>query len=706
MKRPPPSKRYEQRPVFEELEKRLLLSADLPGMVVDPSLVGDAGDEPVVQVDYIHPEDAPQHADAKLLRELVFVDSGIEDADALVRDLQAQRPDGRDFDVFLLDSTRDGVDQITDVLDDYENLGAVHIISHGANASLQLGSTTLDQGSLASYEDAIASWGDALSEEADLLFYGCDLAAGAEGQSLVESLAKLTDADVAASSDLTGSALLGGDWDLEVASGQIETQVAFSQSVQQSWAQVMATQVDNTTNVGTTSSTVSFSHTTSGNSRLMLVAVSMNGGQAGDASMVTSITYGADALTFLGAEEDVNQQGRVEIWQLVAPDTGSNTLTVNFDDVNSTGAVVGVTTFTNVDQANPTGLLASANGNSGLASVDVASEVGDVVFSAVTTGGADLTLNEGAGQSEVWERFETGVDSAGSTLDATSTSENVSWSFSSNLWAMAGVSVHSVDAPDSSILISTAGAGNTPDYSWNNGDVLRLSDPNLLAEPGTSTATFSTVFNIQNFDGGAKVDAMHLVQTETTVGGANAVTLMPGDLILSTDANQVLASLNTLSVQAGDVFVFSPSATGDYSEGTFTYLLQGDAKDGSPIPRKIQGIALVESETDVGDATLMPGTFLFSTDGANEGKRVYQFDPTDVGYQTTSGTVSILIEGNEINFDGIKIEGLTLVETDRYLGDTLLEAGQILLAFDSDDGTVGDAPTISVTRRDVFLLDV
>ena len=80
-----------------------------------------------------------------------------------------------------------------------------------------------------------------LSSNADLLFYGCNLAAGDDGQDLVNSLTLLTGADVAASDDVTGSAQFGGDWVLEYGKGEIETAVAVSAETQQNWNGVLAT---------------------------------------------------------------------------------------------------------------------------------------------------------------------------------------------------------------------------------------------------------------------------------------------------------------------------------------------------------------------------------------------------------------------------------------------------------------------------------
>ncbi len=59
-------------------------------------------------------------------------------------------------------------------------------------------------------------------------------------EALTEALSELCDCDVAASVDDTGHAGLGGDWDLEYATGGIETNVAISIAAQQNWAGLLA----------------------------------------------------------------------------------------------------------------------------------------------------------------------------------------------------------------------------------------------------------------------------------------------------------------------------------------------------------------------------------------------------------------------------------------------------------------------------------
>ena len=94
-------------------------------------------------------------------------------------------------------------------------MGALHLISHGADGELKLGNSTVDFTELLVRADEFADWQDSFTADADLLIYGCDLASSDMGRNFVSTLGNFTGADVAASDDLTGSALLGGDWDLE-----------------------------------------------------------------------------------------------------------------------------------------------------------------------------------------------------------------------------------------------------------------------------------------------------------------------------------------------------------------------------------------------------------------------------------------------------------------------------------------------------------
>ncbi|MGB5764890.1 MAG: DUF4347 domain-containing protein, partial [Sedimenticolaceae bacterium] len=114
-------------------------------------------------------------------------------------------------------------------------LSAIHLISHGSDASIRVGDDTLGLARLQSEPEIFSKWGGALDAEGDILIYGCDVAATAEGEALIEALAEVTRADVAASDDLTGHADLGGDWDLEYHVGLVETDVFAGEVIQRDW---------------------------------------------------------------------------------------------------------------------------------------------------------------------------------------------------------------------------------------------------------------------------------------------------------------------------------------------------------------------------------------------------------------------------------------------------------------------------------------
>ena len=150
--------------------------------------------------------------------EIIFID-------AIVSDLEAYITDHPDADVVLIDSSKDGLEQIAAVLAGRTDITAIHILSHGAAGQLSLGSTLVDLQSInGEHADELAIINAALSSNADILIYGCDVAAGEAGQAFVNALASATGADIAASTDSTGSADLGGDWDLEAQTALVEAQ--------------------------------------------------------------------------------------------------------------------------------------------------------------------------------------------------------------------------------------------------------------------------------------------------------------------------------------------------------------------------------------------------------------------------------------------------------------------------------------------------
>ena len=207
--------------LLESLEARLLFSADMAPVPVDGGIAGaENGSDLEIS---LRPDSGGVQAtdtDKQERREVIFVDEAVDDVDQLIADLESQREKGRQSDIVALDSDHDGIAQISAYLSQQQDVAAVHVISHGADGEVVLGNSRLNAATLDGYAEAIEGWQQALSSDADLLFYGCNLAAGDDGQDLVNSLTLLTGADVAASDDVTGSAKFGGDWVLEYGQGR------------------------------------------------------------------------------------------------------------------------------------------------------------------------------------------------------------------------------------------------------------------------------------------------------------------------------------------------------------------------------------------------------------------------------------------------------------------------------------------------------
>ncbi|MBW4540517.1 MAG: DUF4347 domain-containing protein [Myxacorys chilensis ATA2-1-KO14] len=159
---------------------------------------------------------------------ILFIDSGVKDYQSLVAGVQAGT------EVHVLHSAQGAISgeasgaiaQITQTLLGRSGISSLHIISHGEVGGVQLGNTWLTGKTLDNYASQFKSWSEALTEDADILLYGCDIAQGEQGQAFINQFSQLTGADIAASTNWTGNAELGGDWTLEANMGEIEAAIA------------------------------------------------------------------------------------------------------------------------------------------------------------------------------------------------------------------------------------------------------------------------------------------------------------------------------------------------------------------------------------------------------------------------------------------------------------------------------------------------
>ncbi|MBU6162987.1 MAG: DUF4347 domain-containing protein, partial [Myxococcales bacterium] len=124
--------------------------------------------------------------------------------------------------VVLLDPSVDALAQIHDIITRHSDISELHIISHGEPGSLLIGESRIDRATLQQNSSAIKSWPAAFKAGADILLYGCGVGAGERGQVFVQTLVGLTGTDLEASTDDTGSVVLGGNDVLELRVGDVQ----------------------------------------------------------------------------------------------------------------------------------------------------------------------------------------------------------------------------------------------------------------------------------------------------------------------------------------------------------------------------------------------------------------------------------------------------------------------------------------------------
>src|SRR4028119_1287823 len=218
---------------------------------------------------------------------IVFIDAAVADYQTLLDQVKLG------VEAIVIDSHRDGVEQMSEVLANRTNISSIHLVSHGEPGSLQLGKTRLSVDNLEAYSQQLQQWRRALTIDADILIYGCNVAASracqkvrqginslsqsssrlkttknnfikqsyledfcyergvetnggldgsaVDGVHFLHRIASLTGANIAASKYLTGSAKLGGNWELEEKIGKIKSPLAFESNAMQNYASVLAT---------------------------------------------------------------------------------------------------------------------------------------------------------------------------------------------------------------------------------------------------------------------------------------------------------------------------------------------------------------------------------------------------------------------------------------------------------------------------------
>jgi len=246
-------------------------------------------------------------------KSVLFVDSRVKDSASL---LEGVAPGTQ---VVQLEASKDGLQQIADYLDSHQGVSSVQIIAHGNAGDLWLGNSYLSADNVQARSEVLAQIGHDMNVGGDILIYGCYTAEGERGLSLVDSLAQLTGRDVAASNDRTG---LGGDWDLEIATGNIESANVLSASAMSEYQWGLATwTATNNLNSGVGSLRAALSSAQNGD--IVTFSSSMTVGLTSVLVVNKNVTIDGDLNNDNVADVTLDGQYRTQILQVTSGTTAT-----------------------------------------------------------------------------------------------------------------------------------------------------------------------------------------------------------------------------------------------------------------------------------------------------------------------------------------------------------------------------------------------
>jgi hypothetical protein len=164
---------------------------------------------------------------------VVIIDRDLPEVDMLITGIKPGSC------LIYLDKTKNPLASILKIIKENAPVSSLHILSHGKPGTLIFSSDKVTVQNLEENHALLGLWKEYFVTHGDVLLYGCEVAKGSEGIEFIKSLAVLTGLDIAASDNLTGSYLKGGDWYFEVRSGRIESSLIISKRITAQYAAVL-----------------------------------------------------------------------------------------------------------------------------------------------------------------------------------------------------------------------------------------------------------------------------------------------------------------------------------------------------------------------------------------------------------------------------------------------------------------------------------
>jgi hypothetical protein len=221
---------------------------------------------------------------------------------------------------------------------------------------------------------------------------------------------------------------------------------------------------------------------------------------------VASVTYNGIALTRVGTAISPNSLQTSEIFRLVNPPDGNQSVVVTFATVPVVGnafvnyAVGGAISLQGVSQTTPNGAFFPASGVNASPIVPVTDSVaGDLVLDTLAVSPSAVFIAPGANQIERWDGqpfFGNAFDiGAGSTETATSPLTTMSWIMSSaDNWALGAVAVRQ-------FVITAATVAVSGRLTTQSGRAVANARITLSGADGTARYAITSPFGYYRFEG-------------------------------------------------------------------------------------------------------------------------------------------------------------------------------------------------------------
>ena len=233
-------------------------------------------------------------------REIAFIDRNVDD---LITLLAGIRPD---VEPILLSDDEPAPRQMARAVKGRPGLDAIHVIAHGGPGEVSFGAGALSLDSLDEYAAELAEVGQMLRDGVFNL-WSCRTAQGEHGAAFVDALGRASGAQVAASTQLVGAAVLGGTWQLERSSERL-VRAPLSEAGLEIYGSVMAVKIKSatissiSTDTGASSTdfitddptlTISGQVNTTGGSGTDTLDIFLVGGAFGAGTLVGTVTVSA-----------------------------------------------------------------------------------------------------------------------------------------------------------------------------------------------------------------------------------------------------------------------------------------------------------------------------------------------------------------------------------------------------------------------------